>query len=508
MANTTGSFQRRADDWDLQHRLADKELEQIDQQIAAADLRHTVAVQELANHDTQIENSRTVADFLQSKFTNQELYDWLLSQLSTTYFQAYQLAYDLAKRASKAYAYELGTDDPAFIQFGYWDSLRKGLSAGDKLMLDLRRMQAEFLKLNTREYEITKQVSLATIDPMALVKLRQTGECFIDLPEALFDFDYPGHYFRRIRNVSITLPCVSGPYTGVHATLTLLSHAVRRSDSAAGEYKAAVDGDGIPTDDPRFWKGNGAVRSIAVSHGQQDAGLFELNFHDERLLPFEGLGAISHWHLELPRDANAFDFSTISDLVIHLRYTARAGGTALRDAARAAIITPLPRTEVRVLSAAADFPDAWQTFSNPSGDGQRLTVTLEARHFPSIPTTQQLRITGIAALLLFRREQTYGEYNALGPSAMLDVHLGATPADGTIPPDQATFTPATQLGLIPQAVLATSGALGSWTVAFVESDLAKVPLLDDASDPAHHRVNRDVVQDVLLAFTYDVEEAS
>jgi hypothetical protein len=29
-----------------------------------------------------------------------------------------------------------------------------------------------------------------------------------------------------------------------------------------------------------------------------DAGMFELNFRDERYLPFEGAGAISEWRLE------------------------------------------------------------------------------------------------------------------------------------------------------------------------------------------------------------------
>lgn len=508
-SNTTGSFKRRSDDWDLQARTADKELEQMDQQIAAATVRLAVAQADLDNHDLQIENSRGVADFLQSKFTSQELYDWMLSQLSTSYFQAYQLAYDLAKRASKAFAYELGTDDPTFIQFGaYWDSLRSGLAAGDKLLLDLRRMQAEFVQRNQREYEITKHVSLDLLDPMALVKLRQTGECYINLPEALFDLDFPGHYFRRLRNVSVTLACVTGPYTGINATLTLVSHAVRRSSSAAGDYKPATDGDGIPLDDPRFWKGTGAVQAIAVSHGQQDSGLFELSFRDERLLPFEGLGAISHWHLELPRDTNAIDFATLSDVVLHLRYSAREGGNDLRNAARSAVVAALPRSGARVLSAVADFPDAWQAFIHPAGDGQRLDLMLLAQHFPLLPTTQQIRITGVSALLVFKRDQTYADYNALGPSGALKVHLGATASDGTIPGDSAGLVPAQALGLMPQAALAQSGALGAWTVAFAESDLAQVPLLDDNSDAAHHRLSGALVEDVLVAFTYDIEAAS
>jgi Tc toxin complex TcA C-terminal TcB-binding domain len=53
-------------------------------------------------------------------------------------------------------------------------------------------LQAEHLHRNRRELELTKHVSLAQINPTALVKLRQTGECFINLPESLFDLDQPG----------------------------------------------------------------------------------------------------------------------------------------------------------------------------------------------------------------------------------------------------------------------------------------------------------------------------
>src|SRR6185436_17598906 len=193
LANAMGNYQRRRDDWDLQRRVAEKEIAQIDHQIVAADIHIEMCQREFESHLLQIENARTTSELLESKFTKTELYDWTVSQLSTTYFQAYQLAYDLAKRASKAYAFELGTDDPGYIQFGYWDSLRKGLYAGDKLLLDLRRLQAEHMTRNRREFELIKHVSLAQTDPVALVKLRQTGECFINLPESLFDLDQPGH---------------------------------------------------------------------------------------------------------------------------------------------------------------------------------------------------------------------------------------------------------------------------------------------------------------------------
>jgi hypothetical protein len=54
--------------------------------------------------------------------------------------------------------------------------------------------------------------------------------------------------------------------------------------------------------------------------------LFELNLRDERFLPFEGAGAISTWRLEIPNDVPQFDFESISDVVLHIRYTCREAG--------------------------------------------------------------------------------------------------------------------------------------------------------------------------------------
>ncbi|HKG46484.1 MAG TPA: neuraminidase-like domain-containing protein, partial [Pyrinomonadaceae bacterium] len=51
MAAIMGGHQRRFDDWKLQERLASKELEQIEKQIAAADIRKAIAEKDLRNHD-------------------------------------------------------------------------------------------------------------------------------------------------------------------------------------------------------------------------------------------------------------------------------------------------------------------------------------------------------------------------------------------------------------------------------------------------------------------------
>ena len=352
--------------WALQGNQAAKEIGHIDQQIIAAHIRKEIAEQELSNHKKQIDHAEKVESTLRDKYTNEELYSWMVGQISGIYFQCYQLAYDLAKRAERAFRHELGVADSNYIQFGYWDSLKKGLLAGERLNQDLKRMEVAYLDRNRRELEITKHVSLVQLDPVALIQLRETGKCWFEVPEALFDLDYPGHYLRRIKSVSLTVPCVSGPYKGVNCTLTLLGSSIRHSNLlSGGKYTRNLEGD-----DTRFTDSVGLAQSIVTSRGLDDSGLFETNLRDERFLPFEGAGAISRWQLELPMDFKALDYDTITDVVLHLRYTARSAGGQLKEQTVSELTAAVNAIKqagdelglARSFSLRHEFPSAWQAF--------------------------------------------------------------------------------------------------------------------------------------------------
>lgn len=471
MAAVQGSYQRRWEEWEFQRQQAEQELEQIERQMAAARIRQAVAEMEVRNHELMVQNARAVDEYLHEKFTNRDLYDWMVSQLATVYFQSYQLAYEMARRAERCFQYELGLRDASYVKFGYWDSLKKGLLAGEKLAYDLRRMEAAYLDQNERHFELTKHVSLAAVDPLALLRLRETGECFLELPETLFDLDYPGHYLRRIKSVSLTIPCVAGPYTGVHCTLTLEQNSVRVSNLVGNAY--ARDTGGI---DSRFVDQLAAVQSIATSSAQNDSGLFELSFRDERYLPFEGAGAISRWRLELPRDCNAIDLRSIPDVILHLRYTARDGGPLLRQAARQATIQSVPRTGVRMFSLRHEFPDAWHRFLHPASAGadQELVLDLTPDRFPFFARSRPVTVTRIELLA------AAGE--AADLVAVLDPPLQPT--------DTFTLTRDALYGDLHHAVkpagqgAALSSPLGQWRLKLRRSaaaDFRSLPpdLLDD-----------------------------
>jgi peptidoglycan hydrolase-like protein with peptidoglycan-binding domain len=420
-ALTESNYERRKEEWDFQASQAIAEIEQVNKQIASAAIRLEIVEQELNNHEAQIDNAKAVDEFMRNKYTSQELYNWMASQLSAVYFQSYQLAYDLAKRAERAFQYEIGGADTSFITFGYWDSLKKGLLAGEGLSRDLMRMEVAYLDQNRREYEITKHISLATVDPLALITLRETGECFLDLPESLFDLDYPGHYMRRIKTVGLTIPCVVGPYASVNCTLTMLANSVRRVATPNSPYPRSAGGD-----DPRFSDNIGAIQSIVTSDAQGDSGLFELSFRDERYLPFEGAGAISRWRIELPIETNQFDRGSISDVVIHLRYTAREGGVGLRAGA----LGSLPTAAARMFSLRHEFPTEWHRFLNPvaGAGGSPLRLSRMNERFPFRRPGASIRINRVDLLGGFAND---GPYSAtLAPLLAGEIALNRTQALG------------------------------------------------------------------------------
>ncbi|MEO5891149.1 MAG: neuraminidase-like domain-containing protein [Ferruginibacter sp.] len=333
-ASKMASYIRRDQDWVMQANMAAREIIQIDKQILGAQIRVQIAQKELANHQKQIENAQETETFLYAKFTNEELYQWQKEQLLLLHRQSYQLAYDLAIKAEEAYRYEQGIDTSSrVIQFNYWDNHTNGLMSGEKLQFALRQLDKAYMDDNNkREYEITKHVSLVSLDPMALYQLRATGTCRFEIPEAVYDMDNPGHFFRRIKSVSVSLPCIAGPYTSVNATLTLVENRYRKNTiglDTSSDYIEKVD-------DRRFVY-DISNQSIATSSGQNDSGVFELNFRDERYLPFEGAGAISSWKLDLPIEIRQFDYHTIADVILHVKYTAREGEPRMNVAANASV---------------------------------------------------------------------------------------------------------------------------------------------------------------------------
>lgn len=514
-AGKMGGYFRRQQEWALQSNLASGEIMRIDRDIAAASLRVTIAQDDLAVHDQQTANAQRIQDVLTSKFTSQQLYGWMVDQASGLYSQLYQLAYDTAKLAEVAYQRELAVRDSSYITFGYWDSLRKGLLAGERLKLAVKQLERAYLDGNQREYEITRHVSLLLHDPAALIALKLAGQCVVDLPEELFDLDYPGHYLRRLRDVSLTVPCVAGPYTSINCTLTLLSSKIRcdlttgTASTAASVYPTYKE---KPNEDPRFIYNFAAAQSIATSHAQNDSGLFELSFRDERYLPFETAGAISRWMITMPPACNAFDFETITDVVIKVSYSARYGGDLLRSQAFAAAVMPPATSQSapslpsgapdqtdrrRLFSLRHEFPSEWYGLLHPAastaGYGQ-LPIFLSTDRFPFQYRGRKINTGDIEILALLSP-------GAVLTSLKVDLTPQAAPPDGAPPtaPAPQPGTDQVDLGSLSQYGSAVLYGLKS---AKAPTDVPKIWWLSIAKSDLNSVI--DKVEDFFVLIHYSV----
>jgi hypothetical protein len=276
------------------------------------------------------------------------LFNWQATLLQRVYRGAYSNALALARLADEAFRYERGTNDFS-IDASYWDAGHAGLGAGEQLLLALQSLELRFMETNHRTHEVDQAFSLQQVAPAAILALRRTGTCDFAIPELFFDLAYPGHYRRRIKAVRLTIPCITGPYVNIGAVLSLAGSKIR--SDATGQL---VD---FPV---------GRTTSVATSTAQNDAGVFELSFRDERYMPFEGAGAISSWKLELPSTFRAFDYSSINDVILSISYTAEYDGTLRENVQqtngnleRSLLRVPQANPVARLFSLKSDFAPAF-----------------------------------------------------------------------------------------------------------------------------------------------------
>jgi Tc toxin complex TcA C-terminal TcB-binding domain/ABC toxin N-terminal region/Salmonella virulence plasmid 28.1kDa A protein len=477
---------RRDEDWDHAARVATEEIAQLDKQIAASELRMSIAEQQLASHDLAIRQSREVGDFLRTKFSDDELYDWMIGELSAVYFQLYELAYEVAKKAEVAFRFELGLETSDYVSFGYWSDLRKGLLAGDKLGLDLRRLEMAHVERDARELELSRSISLVLHDPAALMTLKTTGSCTFTLPEELFDADYPGHYFRRLRNVTLTIPCVAGPYTPVNCRLSLQSSKIRVDPVKVEPYLDAAEGE-EPAPDTRFRRNLVPGSSIATSTARNDAGLFEVSFGGPRYLPFEGAGVVSSWTIDLPRENNGFDVDTITDVVLRLDYTARDGGATLAGPATEHLEGKRASSGHlrRLISLRHEMREAWEQLIRPEDATKPAKLDLTTEHFPFLlrAQAQSLVLDGVTVFA----NRPWGVPSPSSADLTIATPEGA-PATFAFEAPEATFAKAE---VKPPDTIG-GNPLGTWTL--------------EAQDPA--AFTADNLRDLWLLVEYRVDAPS
>lgn len=468
--STRAGWDRRLEEWEHQVNVTTIEIAQIKRQQLGAQRRRDVSLKELNNHKVQMENSAEVDSFMRDKMTKQDLYLFMQQQTAQLHRRTFDLAWETVREAQAALTHErpelrnkIIAAIPQELGPAGWDGLHSGLLAGERLEFALHALDRMYMReAACREYELSKHISLRLHLPLAFLQLKTLGYCEFELPEWMFDLDYPGHYLRRIKNVSVTIPCIVGPYVGIHCRLQLLSSGIRLVPTLPTAPKCCCQ-DGprcikplpkgscgtIPmaswispcaqpqpictsayTDPETLQRNFLSSEAIATSTGQNDSGVFELSFKDDKMrAPFEFAGvAASRWRVELPPRNNAFDLESLTDFVLHINYTAKEGGAALRDVADRAALKRLPGDGLRFFDVRSEFASAWSsTFAkqqSPNGGKRKgkhhghghdasvrkFPLQFARRAFPFLTGRRSVIICGIDIFVETERPCDVGEH--------------------------------------------------------------------------------------------------
>jgi hypothetical protein len=336
-----------------------------------------------------------------------------------------------------------------------------------------------------------------------LIALKATGACEFALTESMFDADFPGHFMRRLHHVSVTIPCITGPYTTINATLTLLNSRMRTTGVPSGDYVERPD-------DPRFVYHQGIMRSIATSSANEDGGTFR-DTNDGRKGPFEGYGAISRWRLELPHDTNALDPMMIMDAIVRVDYKSQQGGQVLRDAARKASIQPPVKNASRLFSIRHEFADAWYRGiqpADPSASEQVFEIDLDAAHFPYGVRSRAPKAVEITVFLQIDEIVAYQAGVSLQAEVILTPLLNGAPSAAPQAQVVALQSITSRLGGLPMARIPLVGKIPvRMQVKLKSVDIAMIApvFVQDMGVGAtlRHRLNARTVRGLDVLVSYD-----
>ncbi|MDO7899739.1 neuraminidase-like domain-containing protein [Pseudomonas citrulli] len=336
-----GSQQRLRQEWGFQLKVATAELEVLEKQGQAQQVQIQAAMVSLNQQSRATEQAKEMYTFLtQTRTSRTSLYRWMQSKMATLYFQTYDAVTALCLSVQACWQYEIGDYESHFILPGAWVDSHHGFTAGETLTLGLLRMESAYVHRYERRLTIRKMVSLRDyFAPEAwsekLQMLGSTGKLDFNLDSRFYDGDYPGHYLRQIRRVSVTLPAVLGPYEMACMTLTQISSKLLIKPSLGGA-RHLYDPQ-HPDADTTYVRYNlRAQPQIAVSDGLDDDGIgSHYSFEDDRYASFERTGAISSWQLAFPRfqesDKQKRLIESLTDIIVHVEYTALDGGNGFAE---------------------------------------------------------------------------------------------------------------------------------------------------------------------------------
>lgn len=332
---------RRQQEWELARDQSNAEARVLREQLLAQD--HAISAARANLQQTEIANNQAkeVYAFYKNRSTGLELSNWVVGQVKTLIYQVYDVVAGLCLCAETCWQYEMADYEAHFIRPYVWMNTYHGFTTGASLKLDLLRMAAARIKRDERRIQLVKTISLKSLDATNWSNFKTTGELEFELNEILFAQDYPSHYRRQVKELSLTFPGLLGPYQNICATLVQISSATvlePEIETVKHLHKPAsakpVEGSLVQNLRP--------YQQIGLSLGLDDNGAAKWA-DDDRYRSFEGTGAHAKYQLTLPRhdqEGQASLLLSLTDVILTLVYQARDGGSDFAKAVKDLLDSP------------------------------------------------------------------------------------------------------------------------------------------------------------------------
>jgi hypothetical protein len=278
-------YRRRQQEWEFARDQSLAEMRVLREQLLAQE--HALDAARASLQQTEIANTQALAvyAFYQNRTTGQELSNWVVGQIKTLIYQVYDVVAGVCLCAETCWQYELGDYKSRFVRPDVWMDACHGFTTGQSLKLDLLRMAAARIKRDEHRLQLVKTISLKNLDASAWATFKSSGTLSIKLNEKLFNEDYPGHYCRQVRGVSLTFPGLLGPYQNICATLLQISSStLLEPNIEAVKFLHGLHAKNVPPGS--LVQNLRPYQQIGLSLGLDDNGI-ATRMDDDRYLPFE-----------------------------------------------------------------------------------------------------------------------------------------------------------------------------------------------------------------------------
>ncbi|MCA9423403.1 MAG: hypothetical protein KC592_20455, partial [Nitrospira sp.] len=432
LLQTKASYERRKQEWELQRNLSNQDILIGNQQQHIAQDQVNIVDQERSIATLRSDQAETIAQFLSTKFTNAELYDWMSEVLEGVYSFFLQQATATAQLAAQQLAFERQEPIPSIILSDYWEAPkdnftssnlsenapdRRGLTGSARLLQDIYQLDQFALQTDRRKLQMTKTISLASLSPVEFQRFRETGEMPFYTLGGMFDRDFPGHYLRLIKRVRVSVIALAPVVDGIKGTLW--SNGISRTvQSNGGYYFNTTEIRRMP-------------ESIALTGALNATGIFDFEAADQsKLLPFESMGVENAWEFHLPKSSNlSLDYNSIADVLITFDYTALHS-----EIYKQQVIEQSDKvfTADRVFSFRNDFPDQWYDLHHPElvEEAMQMTVHFDLLRADFPPNLSNVKVKHITlylpqddypgmAISLNRNGNSYPANNRMTPNGIV-----------------------------------------------------------------------------------------